>query len=146
MDAPAVRIVLEQLEALASDTDIRPALALVAGQDVRLDEDELHAARRRALLLLAAGGDPQRGLDLDGRAVSALAADLDANDRRAGLARGLSALGPAAGGLPAVEAALTSLLATADVAWRAFACALLADELAGVPDPAAELPRTRDPR
>ena len=44
-------------------------LASVAGQEVQIDEDEEHGASRRALLLLTAGGDPDRGLDLNGRAV-----------------------------------------------------------------------------
>lgn len=51
-------------------------LASVAGARVPIGEDEVRAAARRALLLLAAGGDPERGLDLDGRPVSALADDL----------------------------------------------------------------------
>ena len=41
-------------------------LAAVAGADVALDEDERRGAARRALLRLAAGGDPARGLDLNG--------------------------------------------------------------------------------
>ena len=143
MEPDAVRIVLKQLEAVGRDIDLRPPLAYVAGQAVPLDDDELHGARRRAMLLLAAGGDPQRGLDLDGRAVTALAADLDATERRAVLARALSGLRPAAAGLPHVGAALDALMASDDLAWRAFACALLADELA-VPQPDADVPRTRD--
>ena len=98
---------------LAEDADDTLAVGLVvlasiAGADVRVDEDERHGAVRRALLLLAAGGDPNRGLDLNGRAVSTLAADLDEPERRE---------------------ALHALANAPDVAWRAYACSLLAQEL-----------------
>lgn len=99
------------------------ALAAIAGEQVSLDEDELRGALRRAVLLLAAGGDPSRGLELDGRAVTALAADIAAPERaaelRAALA-GLRAQRPDEAG---------RLLADPDLAWRAFACALLAQAL-----------------
>ena len=52
-------------------------LCFIAGQSVELDEAERNAALRRAELLLAAGGDPRRPLELYGRAVTALADDLD---------------------------------------------------------------------
>jgi hypothetical protein len=129
-----VRSWLEALEASISAGELeepRPAIALVAGQGVVLDEHELHGARRRALLLLATGGDPRRGLALDSRAVTALADDLA--DERGGedLARGLSAIRALASDLPLVARALDSLLEDASLAWRAFACALLAEELGG---------------
>ena len=66
---------LAQLEeALVDDADESLPTALVvlaslAGREIPLEEAELHGAARRALLLLAAGGDPERGLDLNGRAV-----------------------------------------------------------------------------
>lgn len=104
-------------------------LASVAGADVELDEDELHGATRRALLLLAAGGDPSRGLDLNGPAVRSLADDLDDPSRRAALERGLDALRVDAVGLRHVSEALHELAAAADLAWRAYACALLAEAL-----------------
>lgn len=122
-----LRPVLESLE--QTGTDLLPPLALVAGQSVELDPDELHGALRRSLLLLAAGGDPERGLILDGRAVTALADELDSPARRESLGAGLAALGRAAAGLEAVGAAVDGLAAEPDLAWRAFACALLADEL-----------------
>jgi hypothetical protein len=96
---------------------------------VRLDEDERHGALRRALLLLAAGGDPGRGLDLNGRAVSTLAVDLDEPERRAALLSGLERLQADAQGLPHVSEALHALAEAPDVAWRAYACSLLAQEL-----------------
>jgi hypothetical protein len=105
-------------------------LASVAGVDVPLDEAEGRAAVRRALLLLTAGGDPNRGLDLDGRAVRGLAADLDEAERRQALAAALAALSTEAQGLPHVSEALRALVDTPDVAWRAYACSLLAKELA----------------
>ena len=107
-----------------------PVLALVAGRDVVLDDDERRAARRRAVLLLATGGDPRRGFELDSRAVTALAADLENNDRRAALQRGLLELRGLALDRPCVARALDALLADPAVAWRAFACGLLAEEIA----------------
>jgi hypothetical protein len=104
-------------------------LASVAGQEVRLGQDEAHGASRRALLLLTAGGDPDRGLDLNGRAVSALAEEVRTVDRQLALERGLDELKAEAKGLPHVSEALTALRATPDVAWRAYACSLLAEEL-----------------
>jgi hypothetical protein len=81
------------------------------------------------MLLLAAGGDPQRELELDGRAVTALAAELDRPERRAEVSRGLEALREEAAGLANVSPALEELLLDAGLAWSAYACALLADEL-----------------
>ena len=60
-------------------------LASVAGQGIQIGEDEAHGASRRALLLLTAGGDPDRGLDLNGRAVSALAEEVRTVDRQLAL-------------------------------------------------------------
>lgn len=106
-------------------------LASVAGQEVQIDEDEEHGASRRALLLLTAGGDPDRGLDLNGRAVTALADEVRTVDRQLALERGLDELKAEAKGLAHVSEALTALRATPDVAWRAYACSLLAEELGG---------------
>jgi hypothetical protein len=105
-------------------------LASVAGARVALDADETHAASRRALLLLAAGGDPERGLDLHGRAVGALADDLRTVDRQLALEHGVQALRAQATGLPHMSEAVHALIEAPDVAWRAFACSLLAEELA----------------
>jgi len=127
VDARQFRPLLEQLE--DADADVRPALAFLAGAELELDEAELNASRRRALFLLAAGGDPRSGLDVDGRAVTTLADELDEPSRRAELARALEAFRPHAAGLTRVAGALDSLLADDRLAWRAFACALLADEL-----------------
>lgn len=104
-------------------------LASVAGQEVQIGEDEAHGASRRALLLLAAGGDPDRGLDLNGRAVTALAGEVRTVDRQLVLERGLDELKAEAKGLPHVSEALAALRATPDVAWRAYACSLLAEVL-----------------
>jgi hypothetical protein len=105
-------------------------LASVAGHEVDVPDDEAHGAGRRALLLLAGGGDPDRGLDLNGRAVSALADDLRTVDRQLALERGLDGLKAQAKGLPHVSEVLAALRATPDVAWRAYACSLLAEQLA----------------
>jgi hypothetical protein len=105
-------------------------LASVAGAEVLIPEPDALAAGRRALLLLAAGGDPERGLDLNGRAVSALADELRTADRQLALERGLDDLKAQATGLAHVSEALAALRATPDVAWRAYACSLLAEALA----------------
>lgn len=123
---------LEQLEAAAPvEDELYAMLVYAAGQSVELDEDELNAARRRALLVHAAGGDLQRELTLDAPAADVLASDLDSAERRAELGRGLAALRDAAARLPLVRAALGRLLADTALAWRIYAVTLLAEELAG---------------
>jgi hypothetical protein len=132
VDVSAQRAFLESLEsrlAAGEQVEIEVSLSLLAGQQVELGEDELRAASRRAVQLLAAGGDPRRDLDPQGRAVSALAVDLDSPARRTALAEGLAALRDAAAGLPHVSSRLERLRADEDEAWRWFACTLLADEI-----------------
>jgi hypothetical protein len=127
-----VRDWLEQLEsAEPGEEELQAMLAFVAGQDVRLDDDERAAATRRALLVLAAGGDPHRELTLGDRAVQTLADDTFTFERSMELARGLAALRDAAARLPRVWRELGHLLAEPELAWRAYAAALLADELTG---------------
>lgn len=105
-------------------------LAYLAGQTVELPAGELNEARRRSLLLLAAGGDPHRELDVDDRAVKALAADLWTEERRAALAAGLDDLALRARELPSVRENVLRLAADLDLAWRLLALALVAEELA----------------
>ena len=104
-------------------------LATIAGRDVHVDEDEARGAARRALLLLSAGGDPERGLDLHGRAVTAIADDLRTVDRQLALEDGLRQLRLQAEGLPHVSEALHGLSEAPDVAWRAYAAGVLAQAL-----------------
>ena len=104
-------------------------LCFLAGRDVELDTDEANGALRRAALLLAAGGDPRRSLELFGRAVTAVAQDLDTAERRRHLDEGLAALEGAAEGLPRATEALRRLRAEPDLAWRCYAASLLAEEL-----------------
>lgn len=104
-------------------------LAALAGRRVAVGEEERRSAGRRALLVLAAGGDPSRGLDLKGPAVERLGDELDAPDRRAALTAGLIDIRRSAKGLPHVTEAVYGLLDAPDVAWRAYACSLLAEEL-----------------
>jgi len=111
--------------------DPLPVLAYIAGQAVQLDEDELNAARRRALLLVAAGGDPHRELDVDDRAVKAVAADLYTEERRDQLARGIDALVLRVRDLPTAREAALFLAGDVDLAWRLYGYGLLAEELAG---------------
>ena len=122
------RELLELLE--ESGGELEPQLAYVAVQSLELDEADVQAARRRALLVLASGGDPRRELEPDGRAVSVLAGELDSVERRDGFQAALKRLREVANGLPAVSRALDGLLADGSRAWRWAACALLAEELA----------------
>lgn len=106
-------------------------LATVGGREVHVDADEARGAARRALLLLSTGGDPARGLDLHGRAVASLADDLRTVDRQIALEEGVKELRVQAEGLPHVSEALHALVEAPDVAWRAYAAGVLAQELEG---------------
>jgi hypothetical protein len=109
--------------------DPLPVLAYIAGQAVEIDEAELNGARRRALLLVAAGGDPHRELDVDDRAVKALAADLYTDERRHRLGRSIDELVVRSRDRRAAREAALFLAGDVDLAWRLFALALLAEEL-----------------
>jgi|SRR5712675_354611 hypothetical protein len=111
--------------------DPLPVLAYIAGQAVEIDEGDLNGGRRRALLLVAAGGDPQRDLDVDDRAVKALAADLYTDERREQLGRSIDALVLRVRERPVAREAALFLAADVDLAWRLFSLSLLAEELAG---------------
>jgi len=124
---------LEELEASGLDsrsTELLVVLVWLVAGEVELDETELNAARRRALLVLAAGGDPHRELDLDSVAAERLAAELDAPERRTALAAALDRLAAVAEGLPVVCGSLDMLRGDPDLAWRSLALALFADALA----------------
>ncbi len=110
--------------------DPLPVLAYVAGQSVTIADDELNGARRRAVLLVAAGGVLQRELGVDDRAVKALAADLHSDDRQAQLGGALDELVLRVRDLPVARDAALFLVADLDLAWRVYALALLAEELA----------------
>ena len=118
----------------AEQTEQWVMLCFFAGHNVPVDEDELNGAIRRAELLLVAGGDPRRTLDPFGRAAESLADDLDAPDRRALLRAGLEALRADAAGLRGARESLALLLSDPDLAWRAYATSLLAEELAETSD------------
>jgi hypothetical protein len=122
---------LEALEHAGLDPrspELLVSLAWLVLADVPMDEAELKAARRRAMLVLASGGDPHRDLDLDSVAVVRLADELDAPGRRDALDAALAALD--APGFPIVAEAAKTLRSDRDLAWRTFALAHLADELA----------------
>lgn len=110
--------------------DPLPVLAYLAGQAVEIDEAELNAARRRALLLVAAGGDVHRELGVDDRAVKSLAADLYSDERREQLGRSVDALVAHVRDLPVAREGALFLASDIALAWRLFALALLAEELA----------------
>jgi hypothetical protein len=131
------RPILEELEPALrewGDAQACAMLALVARERVTLPEDELRAALRRALLVLAVGGDPHRELELDGRGVTSFADDLESPERRAELEASLRALSEQADGLPRATFLLEAMLEDADLAWQSLAVALLAEEL-GDEDP-----------
>jgi hypothetical protein len=123
------RDALEGLE--ASDLDVSVALAWLVLDAVPLEEAELNAARRRAMLVLAAGGDPHRDVDLDDVATVRLAEELDSPERRQALDRALATLDTS--GLSRVSSAVDALRAEPERAWRTLALALLADEIADYP-------------
>lgn len=126
------RRLLEELEPSLrqwGDGQACAMLALLARQSMPLSDDEVSPPLRRALLVLAAGGDPHRELELDGRAVTSFADDLDSPERRSQLQTALRALQARAEGLPRAAYLLEALLEDDELAWRSLAVALLADEL-----------------
>lgn len=128
MTRETIRDVLRSLERAEPD-EHRTMLCFLASRDVELDSDEAYAALRRAELLLASGGDPRRKLDLHGRAVTAVARDLDTPERRQQLDAGLAALASETDDLHGAAKALRLLRADPDLAWQCYAAALLAEEL-----------------
>ena len=109
--------------------DPLPVLAYIAGQAVEIEDEDLNGARRRALLLVAAGGDPHRELDVDDRAVKALATDLFSDARREQLGRSIDALVLRVRDRQAAREAALFLAGDVDLAWRLFSLGLLAEEL-----------------
>ena len=84
-----------------------------------------HAAAL-GLSLLAAGGDPRREPELHGRAVTAVASDLDTPERRRALATELAAMENDVAALSGAREALRRLRDDPDLAWQTFALSLLA--------------------
>jgi hypothetical protein len=126
-----IRARLEDLERSEPGSgELLVVLTWLVREQVGVPEADLNAARRRAMFVLAAGGDPHRELELDSVAAERLATELDTPERRAQLARALDGLAGDADGLEAVLAAVAALRADPELAWRTFALALLADELA----------------
>lgn len=109
---------------------MRVSLAFVAGQGVVLDEDELHGALRRAMLLRATDGDPHRELELDELSVTRFAEELDTPERREQLQLELGLLRALGEDRPPLGEAIAELLADPELAWRCFAAACVAAELA----------------
>jgi hypothetical protein len=122
---------LEELEGSELDprsSELQVVLCWLVQDEIPIDGDQLNTARRRAMFVLAAGGDPHRDVGLDSIAAERLADELDTPERRAQLTNALDEL--PAEGLPAVAAAVDSLRTDPELAWRSFALSLLADELA----------------
>jgi hypothetical protein len=122
---------LTELERRAPDdpAGVAAALAFVAGREIGLDEAALRGATRRAVFVLAAGGDPHRPLGFDDRAVETLASDLATPARSAELEQRLADLAGDTDGLIHVAAVLAELRGDTALAWRALACALLDEEV-----------------
>jgi len=76
---------------------------------------------RRALLVFAAGGDLHREPTLGDPAVLELARDLESEARRSALDAAITTL--------EAEPELLERLQDRDLAWRAYACGLLAEAL-----------------
>jgi hypothetical protein len=125
------RLRLEQFEASGLDPrsgELLVMLCWLVQEDIAIPEADLNGARRRAMFVLAAGGDPHRELDLGSVAAERLADELETPERRAALATALDAL--PTDDLPAVAGAVEALRAEPELAWRSLALALLADEIA----------------
>jgi hypothetical protein len=126
-----IRARLEELEGSELDarsSELQVVLCWLVQREIPIDDGELNAARRRAMFVLAAGGDPHRDVGVDSIAAERLADELDIPERRAQLTRALEAL--PTDDLPSVTAAVDALRADPELAWRSFALSLLADELA----------------
>jgi hypothetical protein len=124
---------LSELEASgleARSAELLVVLTWLVSGELGIDEADLNAARRRAMFVLAAGGDPHRELDHESIAAERLAGELDSPERRQALETALAGLVNEADGLPIVTSALGLLRSEPDLAWRSLALALLADELA----------------
>ena len=121
---------LEDLEAAGYPPDsgeLLVALVWLCLPELPIPDDELNGARRRAMFVLAAGGDPHRELDLNSVAAERLTAELETPERRKALHTALSSL--PAEGLTNVSQGVSALLSEPDAAWRCLGLALLADEL-----------------
>jgi hypothetical protein len=94
-----------------------------------IPEDELNEALRRALVVRAVEGSPQREVTLEEEAVVRLAEELDSPERRATLRRELESLRGGDGFGRGAAAALETLLVDDGFAWRCFAAGCLAAEL-----------------
>jgi hypothetical protein len=125
------RLRLEAVEAAGYEPrsgELLVALVWLVLGELPIGADELNASRRRAMFVLAAGGDPHRDLDLNSVAAERLAGELDSPARRQALHNALGTLD--AEGLPAVQDGVSALQADPELAWRCLGLALLADELA----------------
>ncbi len=126
-----IRARLEELERSGlppQSGELQVVLCWLVQDQIAIDDAELNAARRRAMFVLAAGGDPHREVGFDSIAAERLAGELDTPERRAQLATALDEL--PAEDLDVVTAAVQSLRTDPELAWRSFALSLLADELA----------------
>jgi hypothetical protein len=126
-----LRAALEHVEASGTaEADAAAAVAFAASISLGVEADVVAGPIRRALLLLAAGGDPHRALDADGRAVRSLADELEGLVSDDEVAAAFDAVRTRAHGLPTIEATAAALAADPAAGRRALALALLGAELA----------------
>jgi hypothetical protein len=104
------------------------SLAWGAGRALPIPAEELNEALRRAVVVRAVGGSPEREVSLDEDAVERLAEELDSAERRFALLHELDSLRDGLG--RGASESLDALLADGALAWRCFAAGLLAAELA----------------
>jgi hypothetical protein len=104
------------------------SLAWGAGRALPIPEEELNEALRRALVVRAVGGSPQREVSVDEDAVVRLADELDSPALRGELVRSLQSLRATAG--PNASGSIGALVVDEIFAWRCFAAGCLAAELA----------------
>jgi len=127
-----LRAALEQLEASApAPNEAAAVLGYAASVELALDDAALAGPLRRALLLLATGGDPHRELDPSGRAVQALAEELRELVPDDALARAYAHVRAQARDLPVLDGVAAVLEADPGAGRTALALALLGGELAG---------------
>jgi hypothetical protein len=96
---------------------------------VPIPEEEVNEALRRALVVRAVEGSPQREVTIEEDAAIRLAEELDSPERRATLRRELESLRGDDGVGPGAGAALERLLGDDGFAWSCFAAGCLAAEL-----------------
>ena len=128
---------LDQLEALLAEADEATAVvtvASVAGRELELDPKSCAAPGDGRCSCSPRAATRRAGSTSTARPCVGLASELDAPERREALEDGLFRLLEGAKGLPHVSEAVRASWPRPDLAWRAYACSLLAEQLADESD------------